>query len=32
MRNILEFCFEAVVYAAAMATLYVLICAFFGGV
>lgn len=31
MRNVLEFCFEAVVYAAAIATLYVLFYAFFGG-
>lgn len=31
MRSILEFCLEAVVYAAAMATLYVLIYAFLGG-
>ncbi len=32
MRNILEFCFEAVVYAAAMATLYILIYALLGGI
>ena len=32
MRSILEFCLEAVVYAAAMGTLYVLLHAFFGGV
>lgn len=31
MRSALEFCLEAVVYATAMGTLYVLIYAFFGG-